>query len=207
MSITTVGEIAIRIFTGLSKHGRSVALSDDQAQAYRRDSVPLHVARYISSSSLQDGSISYQDDASVTVLNSESILRYSIEPGDVLVVCRGTQLRSVVAPQDAASSVIGSSLIAVRLDPAVLLPELFNAYVNCSRVVEELVRMTRSNTDSLSVSARHIAALRINVPAADVQRRLVDACSAVADYSELTKTLVDYYQSEMEGALLSHLGE
>lgn len=141
----------------------------------------------------------------VVVKSREAVERYCVDPQDVLITCRGTQMRSAVVPLDAPRCAIASSLIAVRLDPTVLLPGVFSAYIKTRPVLELLVRSTISRTNALNISTRDIALLSINVPSLTRQALLLELDALVTEYRELTRRNCEFFSEQSQLAIASQL--
>jgi len=105
--------------------------------------------------------------------------RYLVQPGDVLVACRGTQPKVAIAPSELAGVLLTSTLIMVRLHDD-LLPEVLFAYLRSSRGQRELLGLVRSGTKQFAVSPRDLARLLVPVPTMEMQRRI----AALVDVAE-----------------------
>lgn len=201
---TTIRDIAELVFVGLSTHGRSIALSDEEVKGYEERGIEVRSLPLLTPSAFRGNKLCF-DNLDTVYFSSAHFARYCIQAGDVLAVCRGTLFRSAVVPTSAPQCVIASSLIAVRLNRSMLLPELLCAYLNDSSVLETLVRKSNSSTSALSVSVKNIEGVRIRVPDASVQERLCEIYDAAMAHHDLSTEIADALLMQSRSLVSSHV--
>lgn len=182
---TTIGAISQAVFVGLSKHGRTIALKDDEIQFHRERDSLLKVLPYLTPAAIRGNDVSFEELDTVTIA-SQNYSRYCVRPGDILVVCRGTQIRSAVVPPNAPECVIASSFIAIRLKPSSLDPVLLSTHLNDTRVINLILRKSNASSASQSISVKNIQDVLIRVPPQDVQRELRQICDVAAAHHKLS---------------------
>lgn len=203
MSNLKIGDIAVSVFTGLSKHGRSLVLSDeDPRQQSSKDGLRIPL---LSSGSIVGERVDASKAEQVRVTDREKASRYFVYPDDVLIVCRGTQVRSAVVPDKFALHAITVSLIAVRLKPNTLLPILLSAYLNHPATIQTLIRGSTSHSDNVNISANHVSNLPVAIPSDEIQSDLSVLYMDAIENKQLANTLADDFIRQSRQVMLSHL--
>jgi hypothetical protein len=100
-----------------------------------------------------------------TISAGADVRRYEIQDRDVLVTCRGTQLRVGIASAATAGALISANLIAVRVGER-LLPEVLLAFLRSTEGQHALHTAGRSST-GLSLKPGDVARLQVPVPAVE----------------------------------------
>jgi hypothetical protein len=105
------------------------------------------------------------------------IERYTVRADDVVITCRGTQLKvaNITAPSEGA--LISANLIAIRAG-AELLPAVLLAFLRSPAGQKALLQRGRSSTSSISLTPRAVGELSIPVPPLVVQRQIAELVSA-----------------------------
>lgn len=106
--------------------------------------------------------------------------RYRVRAGDVVITCRGTQLKIARISIESNGMAISANLIAIRTGPELLPPVLF-AYLNSPNGRAALMGRSRSSTLSLALSAKSIGRIRVPVPPMEAQRQIADLVGAAED--------------------------
>lgn len=129
---------------------------------------------------LKDGHVMLDDLETVSVPAGGKLDRYLVEPGDVLVACRGTVPKVAIAPPELAGAVLTSTLIGVRLDGQ-LLPEVLFVYLRSAPGQSALLSRVRSGTQQIALAPRDLAQLDVPLPPMEVQRRIAELIRAAED--------------------------
>ncbi len=106
--------------------------------------------------------------------------RYRVRAGDVVITCRGTQLKIAGISNESNGMAISANLIAVRTGPELLSPVLF-AYLNSPHGRAALMGRSRSSTLSLALSAKGIGRLRVPMPPMEAQKQIAVLVAAAED--------------------------
>jgi len=112
-----------------------------------------------------------------TVPAGSDLERYTVRADDVVITCRGTQLKiaNISAPSEGA--LISANLIAIRAGAA-LLPAVLLAFLRSPAGQKALLQRGRSSTSSISLSPRAVGELAIPVPPLAVQRQIAELVTA-----------------------------
>ena len=105
--------------------------------------------------------------------NFKNATRYMAHPGDVLITCRGTQLKVTVVPENIKQILITSNLIAIRLNEE-LLPIYLAAYFKTKDGQRALLSNATSSTLQLVLNVSDIEKVNIPVPALSLQGKIID---------------------------------
>ncbi len=84
------------------------------------------------------GTIATQNLSYVSADNFKNVDHYLARPGDVLITCRGTQLKAGVVPAGINKALITANLIGIRLTGEIL-PEFLAAYLQTEDGQKELL--------------------------------------------------------------------
>ena len=105
--------------------------------------------------------------------NFKNATRYMAHPGDVLITCRGTQLKVTVVPENIKQILITSNLIAIRLNEE-LLPIYLAAYFKTKDGQRVLLSNATSSTLQLILNVSDIEKVNIPVPVLSLQKKVID---------------------------------
>lgn len=167
----TVEELAVRVSTGLSKQGRSPVHSGHQ------EASPDHAGptlRLLSARCIKDDQLDLASADLVRATSVEEIERYLTQPGDVLITCRGSILKTCVVPPEVTNSALGASLIAIRPDKSQILPSVLAIYLASTKGQHDLLERSNSSMELLNISAKAVKQVEIPVPDMELQRDLTD---------------------------------
>ncbi|MEW6088300.1 MAG: restriction endonuclease subunit S [bacterium] len=112
--------------------------------------------------------------------NFKNAEHYIVYPDDILITCRGTQLKITVVPNSLPKAIITSNLIAIRLTNEVL-PIFLAAYLRTREGQRVLLSNIASSTMQLVLNISDISEINVPVPAIDLQKKI----SNLADISEV----------------------
>jgi type I restriction modification DNA specificity protein len=127
---------------------------------------------------LHDGHVPPADTlTSRMVPSGADVERYTVRADDVLITCRGTQLKvaSITGPSEGA--LISANLIAVRAGTK-LLPAVLLAFLQSPAAQKALLQRGRSSTSSLSLTPKTVGELSIPVPPLTVQKQIAELISS-----------------------------
>lgn len=202
-NVVKVSEIAGAIFAGLTKHGRSLVLPSDAAgvDAGKHSAV----VSLLSSGAIVGDRVILSKAEDVRVSDLQKASRYLVRCGDVIVVCRGTQIRSAVVTENPVNVAITASLIAIRITNGLFLPTLLSAYLNHPATIQSLLRRSNSRTNNVNISATQIGDLPISVPPMEIQKALSDLYSGARDHKESANRVADEYLKQASHAVTRYL--
>ena len=164
-----LAEVA-EIFTGLASARRAAHAEDEST------TVALVNVR-----DLDDGRVASLEQLETRpVPRDYSADRYRIREGDVLVTCRGTQLKVARVTGNAHGAVMSSNLIGIRTGPDLLSPVLF-AFLRSRRGEAALLARSRSSTLSLALSPKSVGQIEVPVPPIEVQQQIAELVSAAEE--------------------------
>jgi len=108
------------------------------------------------------------------------IEQYRVSTGDILVTCRGSQLKLARVGEDTRGALISSNLIGIRPGPD-LLPQVLFTFLNSAHGQAALLSRSRSSTLTLALSPKSVRRIEVPVPPTEVQRQIASLTSAAED--------------------------
>lgn len=168
-----------QIFTGLARH--SGILCKDKTG---------FETRMLGMKAIRDGWIEEQAIEAVHVSSEREIERYRLAENDILIPCRGTELRLSVAPARFAGLLIDSNIIAIRCGPE-MLPQLLVEYFRHPRGLEALQRSSQSTTVQKNLTLRVLRRLQVPVPPLPRQRELIALLTSAQRVHDLLVTIAE----------------
>lgn len=138
-----------------------------------------------------NGRINCEGLNAISVRNDKNINRFIVYPGDVVVTCRGTLLKSAVVPKNLTGCLVSSNLIAIRLNGS-FEPLLLSAFFQSSIGQKTLLSNVRSSTMQIALNVADIRKVEVPVIPADKQKKLAG----------LIKAANNYYNASVESANL-----
>lgn len=139
----------------------------------------------------------------VEVLEGDEGGRSLLQPGDVLVTSRGSNVRAAVAQDEHAGAVAGPNLIVVRLG-GFLRPELLAAYLRHPVISAQLLReFSGSSTAGFTIDS--LRRIDVQVAEGDCADLLADLVQHVDAYSEYQARAVELHQALADEAIFEHL--
>jgi restriction endonuclease S subunit len=117
--------------------------------------------------------------------------RFRLQPGDVLVSCRGTLLKTALVPLELRGVLASSNVIAIRPIASVIMPRIIFALLRSAHWQETLRSRTRSSTGLMQLTVKDLDALPVPVPPYELQLKL----AYLGDAEELA------YRSALDAAL------
>jgi hypothetical protein len=108
------------------------------------------------------------------------VVRYTVRAEDVVITCRGTQLKIAHITSESAGAVISSNLIAIRAGRD-LLPAVLLAFLQSPATQQSLFHRAQSSTSSISLTTRSVGELMVPVPPHWVQKQIADLIIAAED--------------------------
>jgi restriction endonuclease S subunit len=127
---------------------------------------------------LQDGHVPPAGAiAKRTVPAEADVERYTVRGDDVVITCRGTQLKVASITPSSEGALISANLIAIRAG-AELLPAVLLVFLQSPAGQKALLQRGRSSTSSLSLTPRSVGELSIPVPPLAVQQQIAELVGA-----------------------------
>lgn len=158
--------VAERIFLGLADARQRV---DDQEHR----ALPLLNVR-----DLRDGHVPPVEALEKRAVGAGAdVERYTVRADDVVITCRGTQLKVASITPSTAGALVSANLIAIRAGSEVL-PAVLLAFLQSEGGQRALLQRGRSSTSSLSLTPKSVGQLSIPVPPPMVQRQIAGLVSA-----------------------------
>jgi len=116
------------------------------------------------------GTVATQNLSYVSADNFKNAEHYLVRPGDVLVACRGTQLKAGVVPEGIGKALITANLIGIRLIEEIL-PEFLAAYFQTEDGQKELLAHATSTTQ-LVLNVADAEKIMVPVPPRAMQEKI-----------------------------------
>lgn len=132
-----------------------------------------------------DGKINRDSLQLFSLDNFRNATRYMAHPGDVLITCRGTQLKVTVVPENIKQILITSNLIAIRLNEE-LLPMYLAAYFKTKDGQKALLSYATSSTLQLVLNMSDIEKVNVPVPALSLQEKIIDLFNTTEEQYRLS---------------------
>jgi len=154
-----LGEFA-QIFVGLARQSKAFSAQPEQPE------IGLIGMKAIRPSGVDLQAIEY-----VQVAAEESLSVNRVAENDVLITCRGTEIRLALAPRQTEGMLIDSNILAIRSEPilsAILLATFFHHPLGMS----QLERASQSTTTQKNLTVRAVKKITVPVPPAEAQRQI-----------------------------------
>lgn len=156
-----LGEIA-EIFVGLARHGKGLSSNENH---------PTH--KLIGLKALQAHGLDFEAIENVHIDPEFDYSYYQIAAHDLLLACRATEMRIVLAPREVAGMLIDANVMAIRCGPR-LAPQVLAAYLRhpvAGRTALEQVSQSTTAQKNLTVKA--MKRLALPLPLRHEQEQLV----------------------------------
>lgn len=165
--------LATKIFSGASLYSISKLTKSENG-------IPV-----INIKDIMDGQISIKNLSLFSIENFKNVERYLVYPGDVLITCRGTQLKIAVVPENLKRSLITANLIAVRLGNE-MLPIFLAAYFKTREGQRTLLASTASSTMQLVLNVSDIGEINVPAPPLSLQKKIVSLSNAAEEHYRIS---------------------
>lgn len=146
--------------------------------------------RVVNISDIEDGQLSDTDPAQAVQLQKGSYERFLLGPGDVLVSCRGTILKSAYVRRMKQRTVASSNFIVIRLHDTVH-PAVLVAMTRSTQWRTTVQRRTRSTSGILQLTIKDLQDLPVVMLPDDGQRALAELLDAESEYRRLARAAAD----------------
>ncbi|MGH7493229.1 MAG: restriction endonuclease subunit S [bacterium] len=167
-----LGEIA-EVFVGVARHGRGLSWDENNPTA------PL-----LGMKALRQQGIDFNAIEIVHLSPRTNLENYRIAAHDLLLPCRGTDLRIIVAPEKAGGVLIDSNIMAIRCGP-LMAHQLLAAYFQHSAGQAALLRASQSTTSQKNLTVRLVKKMAIPVPPPEAQQKAVAVLEAAERQHQL----------------------
>jgi hypothetical protein len=182
-----LGEIA-EVFVGVARHGRGLSWDENNPAA------PL-----LGMKALRQQGIDFSAIEIVHLSPRTNLDNYKIAAHDILLPCRGTDLRILVAPEKAAGALIDSNIMAIRCG-AQMAYQLLAAYFQHPAGQTALLRASQSTTSQKNLTVRLAKKITLPVPPPEAQQKAVALLEAAERQHRLAVQV-----AEKRLALAQHL--
>jgi restriction endonuclease S subunit len=115
-----------------------------------------------------------------TVASGVDLQKYTVRADDIVLTCRGTQLKIANVTPESAGALISANLIAIRPGP-MLLPAVLLAFLQSSATQKLLLQRAQSSTSSISLTTKSVTELPIPVPPLPVQEQIAELVIAAEE--------------------------
>lgn len=117
--------------------------------------------------------------------------RFYVEPGDVLLTCRGTQFKVAIVPEKISCGIITANLIAIRPKPEQLSSIYLAAFLRSNNGARELLARRTSQTAQIVLSLSSVEELRIPIPPLPEQEKVARAIESLDEEYRLNQAAVE----------------
>lgn len=153
--------LAKKIFTGLSIYSVSKFTKDING-------IPLLNIRNVVNDSIVDS-----DLHRIALSGFKNTDQYFVYPGDILLTCRGTQLKIAVVPEIFEKVLITSNFIAIRFNDQVL-PQFVAAYFR-AKIGQQLILSNATSSElQIVLRVKDLVNINIPVPPLETQHKIVE---------------------------------
>jgi len=132
-----------------------------------------------------DGRINETNLSYIHTINLKNIEKNTVLPDDILITCRGTQLKTAVVPDSLKQAVITSNLIAIRLGEQ-MIPGFLATYLKSTNGQQALLSCATSSTTQLVLTISQIEEIEIPVPPLSLQEEIVNLANATEEHYRLS---------------------
>ncbi|MFH1288985.1 MAG: restriction endonuclease subunit S [bacterium] len=179
MILKSLRSVAEKIFNGASLYSISKLIEDEKG-------IPV-----INIKDIADDRVNVDNLKKFSLDNFKNAEHYIVYPDDIIITCRGTQLKIAVIQDNLSKAIISSNLIAIRLTDE-LLPIFLAAYLKTKEGQRALLSNIASSTIQLVLNLSSINEINIPVPSLDLQKKIAN----ITNISEVQ------YRLSMESANL-----
>ena len=167
-----LGEIA-EVFVGVARHGRGLSWDENNP-----------AASLLGMKALRQQGIDFNAIEIVHLSPRTNLDNYRIAAHDLLLPCRGTDLRIIVASEKAEGVLIDSNIMAIRCGPQMAF-QLLAAYFQHSVGQAALLRASQSTTSQKNLTVRLVKKMAIPVPPPEAQQKAVALLEAAERQHQL----------------------
>lgn len=129
---------------------------------------------------IADDGVKINDLKKFSLSNFKNAEHYIVYSNDIIMTCRGTQLKIVVIQNNLSKAIITSNLIAIRLTDE-LLPIFLATYLKTKEGQRALLSNIASSTMQLVLNVSDINEFNVPVPPLDLQKKIAN----IANISEV----------------------
>lgn len=161
------------VFVGLARQGRVA-----RAQKYG-----LRMS-LIGMKAIHQTGLNWEAIETVSLMPDIDPAFYQIAADDLLITCRGTDVRLALAPEKAAGMLVDSNIIVVRCGPQ-FLPAVLHAYFRHPAGRNVLEKASQSTTKQKNLTVRALKKIRLPAPPLSRQHQLAKLLATAERQHEL----------------------
>jgi len=128
---------------------------------------------------INEGQILTESLPVLSIKDFKNAEHYIVYPEDVLLTCRGTQIKSAVVSTNIEKLLITSNIISIRLSKQIL-PEFLVAYLNTQQGQRALLANATA-TVQLTLTVSDLGKIIIPVPSLSLQKKIVNLFNAAEE--------------------------
>lgn len=189
-----LGELA-KVFVGVARHGRGLSWEEKNPEA-----------RLIGMKALRPQGIDFSAVETVHLSPRGNLENYRVAAHDILLPCRGTDLRVIIAPERAAGMMIDSNIMVIRCGPQ-LAYQLLAAYFQHEAGQAALLRVSQSTTAQKNLTVRLMRKIMIPVPPPEAQQKAVALLEAAERQLRLALAVAEKRRALAQHAAIRMLFE
>ncbi|MBI5359389.1 MAG: restriction endonuclease subunit S [Planctomycetes bacterium] len=178
IAVKPLGSLVVKIFAGAPLY--SIA-----KLSVKEEGVPL-----LNIKDVKEGRIVINNSSFVSLNNFKNADHYLVQSGDVLITCRGTQLKAAVVPDTLKNALITANLIAIRLNDRIL-PEFLAAYFRTDPGQKDLLSNIASISAQIVLNVADIIKTNIPVPPLVLQEQIVKLTNIAEEQYRLNIEMAD----------------
>lgn len=169
---TPLGEVA-EIFVGLARYGKGLSANADHPSF-----------KLIGMKALQTHGLDFEAIEAIALAPEFDYSYYQLAAHDVLLACRATEMRLVLAPAEVAGMLIDANVMAIRCGPK-LAPQVLLAYLRHPVGRAALEHVSQSTTAQKNLTVKALKRLALPIPTCEEQTRLVQLLEAAELHHQL----------------------
>lgn len=173
MILKSLKSVAEKIFSGAPLYSIVKLIEDENG-------IPVINIRDIA-----DDGIKINNLKKFSLGNFKNAEHYIVYSDDIIITCRGTQLKIAVVPDNLPKAIITSNLIDIRLTNE-LLPVYLAAYLKTKEGQKALLANIASSTMQLVLNVSIVGELNIPIPPLAVQEKIVNFISIAEEQYRLS---------------------
>jgi len=165
------------------------------------DGIPLINIKDIVDGQIEFSNLSYLDPE--TINKPE---RFTVYPGNVIVTCRGTQLKIALVPDAIKKAIITANLIAIRVKEG-LSPLFLTAYLKTKKGQRALLTNATSTNVQLVLNVSDVGEVIIPVPPISLQEKIANLANVAEEQYRLSIESANLYRTITNQVIIDALNK